>query len=66
MALGDRSSQPDAKDLALDVVPSKHGFILRIGPVFLSLGRQAAEDLMYLLAEALEVAEPLDLERGSN
>jgi hypothetical protein len=34
--------------------------------VFLSLERQAAEALMYLLAEALEVAEPLDLERGSN
>jgi hypothetical protein len=39
---------------------------VRIGPVFLSLERQAAEELMYLLAEALEVGDPLGIERGSN
>ena len=51
---------------ALDVAPSKHGFIVRIGPMFLSLDRHAAEELMYLLAEALEVADPLGIDRGSN
>jgi hypothetical protein len=66
MALGDRSSQSNAKDLALDVASSKHGFIVRIGPVFLSLDRHAAEELMYLLAEALEVGDPLGIGCGSN
>jgi hypothetical protein len=66
MALDDRSSQLNAEDLTLDVASSKHGFIVRIGPVFLSLERQAAEELMYLLAEALEVGDPLGIERGSN
>lgn len=40
MGLVDRTRQSNAPDLALDVAPSKHGFILRIGPVFLSLDRQ--------------------------
>jgi hypothetical protein len=66
MGLVDRTSQSNTADLALDVAPSKHGFILRIGPVFLSLDRHAAEELMYLLAEALEVADPLGIDRGSN
>jgi hypothetical protein len=29
-------------------------------------GSPAAEELMYLLAEALEVADPLGIDRGSN
>jgi hypothetical protein len=66
MALDDRSSQLNATDLPLGIAPSKHGFILRIGPLFLSLDRHAAEELMYLLAEALEVADPLGMDRGSN
>jgi hypothetical protein len=66
MALDDRGNQLDNKDLSLDVAPSKHGFIVRIGPVFLSLERQAAEELMYLLAQALEVGDPLGTEGGSN
>jgi hypothetical protein len=66
MAPVDRSSELNAKDLALDVAPSKHGFILRIGPVFLSLDRHASEELMYLLSEALEISDPLGIDRGSN
>ncbi len=66
MALGGSGSQADAKEIVLDIAPSKHGFILRIGPVFLSLDRLAAEELMYLLAEAMEVADPLGIARDSN
>jgi len=66
MALDDRSNQLNATDLLLDVAPSKHGFIVRIGPIFLSLDRHAAEELMYLLAGALEVADPLGKDGNSN
>jgi hypothetical protein len=37
-----------------DIIPSDDGFILRVGAVVLCLGREAAEELMGLLADALE------------
>ncbi len=43
----------------LDIVRSGEGFIMTIGPVFLSLDREGAEELMCLLADALEPADPL-------
>jgi hypothetical protein len=42
----------------LDVVRSGDSFILTIGPVFLCLDREAAEELVCLLADALEPADP--------
>jgi len=57
MALGDRNSQPHGKELVLDIARSKDGFIVRIGPMFLLLDRHGAEELMFLLAEALDIAE---------
>jgi len=66
MALGEGPSQQHANELVMDVAPSKHGFIVRIGPMFLSLDRHRAEELMFLLAEALEVGDPLGIDRGTN
>jgi hypothetical protein len=43
----------------LDIVRSGEGFIMTIGPVFLCLDREAAEELMCLLADALEPGDPL-------
>lgn len=66
MARGDKRSQSDARDVALDIVPNRRGFILKVGPVFLSLDRPTAEELLCLLAEALEVSDPLGITTGSN
>lgn len=66
MARGDKRTLLDAHDLTLDVVPNRRGFILKVGPVFVSLDRPTAEELLCLLAEALEVPEPLGTARGSN
>jgi hypothetical protein len=56
----DRSSR-------LEVLPSGSGFIVVIGPAFFWLDRDAAEDLMCFLADALESGDPLaTLPRGSN
>jgi hypothetical protein len=54
-------------DRRLDVVPSDDGFIVRIGAVCLSLDRDAAEELMCLLADALEPGDFLAIASfGSN
>lgn len=45
----------------LEVVSSAAGFLLKVGPVTLLLDREAAEELMCLLAEALEPGDPLDI-----
>ena len=66
MARGDRKSRLDAEDLTVDVVPNRHGFILKVGPVFVSLDRQTTEELLYLLADALEAPDALGMTRGSN
>ena len=66
MALGDRRSQQHVREIVLDVARSEHGFIVRIGPMSLSLDRREVEDLMYLLAEALEVGDPLGVDHASN
>jgi hypothetical protein len=66
MARGDKSSQRNAQDLTVDVVPNRREFILRVGPVFVSLDRPTTEELLYLLAEALEISDPLGITTGSN
>lgn len=63
MAPDDRDEPPTAERVVLDIVPSKGGFILRIGPVYLSLDREVTEQLMYLLVEALD---PLGMSSDSN
>lgn len=66
MTRGERKSRLDPEDLSLDVVPNRGGFILKVGPVFLSLDRPTTEELLYLLAEALEISDPLGITTGSN
>ena len=66
MAIGDKGSEQQAREFALDVTPFQKGFIVRIGPMFLSMDRHGAEELMFLLAEALEVGDPLGIDCGTN
>jgi len=43
----------------LEVLASSGGFIVVIGPAFFWLDRDAAEDLLCLLADGLEASDPL-------
>jgi hypothetical protein len=55
------------RHVRLEIVSSAAGFLLRAGPVSLLLDREAAEELMLLLADALEPSDPLGIARtGSN
>jgi hypothetical protein len=45
----------------LDVVTCDDGFLVTIGPVSLLLDRAAAQEVMCLLADALEPGDPLDI-----
>ena len=47
--------------IRLEVVPSAAGFLLRVGPLTLQLDRESTEELMCLLAEALEPGDLLDV-----
>ena len=66
MARGATLTEQHAKELVLDVTPSEHGFIVRVGPMVMSLDRRGAEELMLTLAEALEVGDPLGIDLGTN
>ena len=59
MADGKRPKWRIDRDARLEVLASGNGFIVVIGPAFFWLDRDAAEDLMCFLAEALESGDPL-------
>lgn len=44
----------------IDVVPSGSGFLLTVGPVTLMLDRESADEILCLLADALEPTDPLE------
>ena len=53
--------------IRLEVVSSTDGFVLSVGPVSLRLDREAAEEIMCQLADALEPGDPLEVAtNGSN
>jgi hypothetical protein len=54
------------RGLRLEVVPSAGGFLVTVGPVSLLLDHAAAEEMMCLLADALEPSDPLDLSTTSS
>jgi hypothetical protein len=56
---GNRDKPISGTEPVLEVATSKRGFYVRIGAVLISLDRQSTEDLMFLLAEALEAGDPL-------
>jgi hypothetical protein len=61
---GERPRHPGAR---VDILSSGDGFLLTLGPVSLVLDRETAEEVMCLLADALEPNEPFDLaQSGSN
>jgi hypothetical protein len=67
VADGKRPAWRVDKGARLEVLASGGGFIVVIGPAFFWLDRDAAEDLMCHLADALESGDPLAaLPRGSN
>ena len=56
---GTRDKSTVVTEPVLEVAPSKRGFYVRVGAVLISLDRQSTEDLMFLLAEALEAGDAL-------
>jgi hypothetical protein len=46
------------RDVRLDVLAADDGFIVAVGPAFFLLDREAAEELVCLLADALELGDP--------
>jgi hypothetical protein len=57
----DKAESLRRPNIRLEVAPAAGGFLVTVGPVSLLLDRTAAEELMCLLADALEPGDPLDL-----
>lgn len=55
------------EDIHLEVSSSGNGFVLTVGGISVLFDRYAAEEIVGMLAEALEPTDPLELTKaGSN
>lgn len=59
MADGKRPKWTLDRNARMEVLASGSGFIVVIGPAFFWLDREALEDLMCLMADALESDDPV-------
>ena len=67
MAVSNKPEKPRRLRARLDTLAPRDGFLLTLGPVSLVLDRETAEEVVCLLADALEPGEWTDLAlTGSN
>jgi len=60
------SAKPEGRRPDMEVVPSRGQFIIRLGSVFVALTRDSAEEMLCLLANALEADDPLEIVSSSS